>query len=779
MSASQFSQYRESIDNIVGTSRKAAEALTLMESSGRISGEVFEKVAVAAISFERATGTAMKDVIADFASLGKDPVNAAVTLDEKYKFLTSSVLAQADALVRQGKEQEATTLLQGEMAEATESASVRMVEQLNVVGRTLKGLKDGVSELIDEFYKLGRVDTTADKLAAAQKELANLPKTDEGGARRLAALGIDVSNGRRKALEDEIKGYKQRLQYEEMIAGIERENEIRRRESVASTDRLQSNRSQYLDSVARATESLNAVERDAVRIKEQAKKENRELTASEKDLIEVNRTGAQKKLDEAKEKAGKPKPAGPLDTREIQDVKSSLSVITSEYDAHYKKVTALGDANIVSAAATAASQKAILDAESKAISAAYDEQIAAIEKLKGNKKNSAAQNISLDNQLSKAQDAQLKAQQDIAAKREVIGIKERADIDKRTESILAYNEALQQQIDNTRTAGQRAVAAVGQGDRVGKLNDDLASADRDFAKEQLKLSKVKGTMDPEEYATKLKDLTDAHTEMRDVIISNDKDIQKANGQWTNGLTKALQNAADEGANFAATVNAAVGGAFDSMGDAFGEFVTTGKLSFRDLTTSILTDMAKLAAKQASSALLSSLFGAVLSGIGGTGTNGFAAGSAAATSSATGASRAGYNNISSWQEKGGAWTGGTQMFANGGAFTNSIVSEPTSFGMANGAKGVMGEKKPEAIIPLSRTSTGELGVRMTGAMGGSGGSIINVNINVAEGSSTSNSDGGAGWNQFGNEIGSIVEQRVYKIINSETRPGGSLQPQNGR
>jgi lambda family phage tail tape measure protein len=362
----------------------------------------------------------------------------------------------------------------------------------------------------------------------------------------------------------------------------------------------------------------------------------------------------------------------------------------------------------------------------------------------------------------------------------VIGIKEKADLDKRTESILAYNEALQQQIENTRIVGQRAVAAVGQGDRVGKLNDDLGQADRDFGKEQLKLSKQKGTMDPVEYASKLKDLTDAHTEMRDVIISNDKDIQKANGQWTNGLTKALQNAADEGANFASTVNSAVSGAFDSMGDAFGEFVTTGKLSFRDLTVSILSNMAKLAAQQASSALLSSLFGAVLSGIGGGAgaTNGFAAGSAGATSSAAGASQAGYNNISSWQEKGGAWSGGTQMFANGGAFTNSIVSQPTSFGMANGAQGIMGEKKPEAIIPLSRTSTGELGVRMTGG-GGGGGTVVNVNVQVAEGSSSSSSDGGDSWNQFGNEMGAFVEKKVYTIINSETRPGGSLQAQNGR
>jgi phage-related minor tail protein len=47
---------------------------------------------------------------------------------------------------------------------------------------------------------------------------------------------------------------------------------------------------------------------------------------------------------------------------------------------------------------------------------------------------------------------------------------------------------------------------------------------------------------------------------------------------------------------------------------------------------------------------------------------------------------------------------TRMFAEGGAFTNGIVSTPTAFNM-----GVMGEAGPEAIMPLVQTSSG-LGVR---------------------------------------------------------------------
>jgi hypothetical protein len=56
------------------------------------------------------------------------------------------------------------------------------------------------------------------------------------------------------------------------------------------------------------------------------------------------------------------------------------------------------------------------------------------------------------------------------------------------------------------------------------------------------------------------------------------------------------------------------------------------------------------------------------------------------------------------------------FADGAAFTNSIVSSPTLFKFADGGAmedGVMGEAGPEAIMPLDRGPDGRLGVRASG------------------------------------------------------------------
>jgi lambda family phage tail tape measure protein len=59
-------------------------------------------------------------------------------------------------------------------------------------------------------------------------------------------------------------------------------------------------------------------------------------------------------------------------------------------------------------------------------------------------------------------------------------------------------------------------------------------------------------------------------------------------------------------------------------------------------------------------------------------------------------------------------GSPTRFANGGTFTNSVVTAPTLFRFANGAQlGEMGEAGPEAIMPLKRGPNGALGVQMHG------------------------------------------------------------------
>lgn len=774
VSTSQFATFRDTLDDTTTTASKASDALTQIAASGKIAGSQFVAVAEAAILMEKATGQAMSETIKDFTSLGKDPVDAAVTLDEKYRFLTASVLAQADALVKQGQETEAVKLLQAELSEAATATATRMIDEAGLIEKAWVGIKTAVAETWDQMKSIGRVGSTTDRLTELMRQRENIAAPLETASKLPSWLQPDNSAQKQKLadVDKEIAQIKMRTQYEQYAAEQTAKTETQRRESVSAQASAQKRYESGLKGVEKAENDLLKVRRENEKIKAGGG-----VTPEQTNLMMANEARAVKELADAREKANKPKRAGALDTTSVQEVKSDLAMITAEYEGYYKRVTALGDAGLVSEEATYHSQRAILEAQRKAVSSSYDQQIEAINSLHSNKKNSAAQNISLDNQLTKAEADRAVAMEKIDAKMDVLQSKETGRINERTRNIASYKAALDAQVEGLVEEGARNTDGVGQGSRQAGVSRQLASNDRSFAKQQRDLANsLSEGMDPEEYTAKLKDLERAHTQMSDQIIKNDKDIQDANYDWTNGFTRAVENAADVGANFADAMERSVSGAFDSMGDALGTFATTGKLDFKSLTASILSDMAKIAARQAASGVLSSLFGAAMaagSAYFGGGANGFEAGSAAATSSATGASAAGYSSTYFPQAKGGGWSGGTQFFAQGGAFTNSVVSSPTAFGMSGGGRGVMGEAGPEAIVPLARASDGSLGVRMMGAGGATSGGGVQVFVNIASDGSSSATTNEPGLQQFGSELGAFVEAKYKALQARDLKDGGSL------
>lgn len=135
--------------------------------------------------------------------------------------------------------------------------------------------------------------------------------------------------------------------------------------------------------------------------------------------------------------------------------------------------------------------------------------------------------------------------------------------------------------------------------------------------------------------------------------------------------------------------------FNGMADAIVEFAKTGKLSFGDLINTMISDLIRFEMRTQMMKIYEGFGGSagIISGI----TKAF-----------------GYAD-------GGAFSGGVQKFANGGAFTNSIVSQPTMFKFAKGT-GLMGEAGPEAIMPLTRDSSGKLGVQASGS-----GSNVSVQV----------------------------------------------------
>ena len=175
-------------------------------------------------------------------------------------------------------------------------------------------------------------------------------------------------------------------------------------------------------------------------------------------------------------------------------------------------------------------------------------------------------------------------------------------------------------------------------------------------------------------------------------------------------------------SFAEETAGAVQNAFKGMEDALVKFVMTGKLSFADLTRSILADMARIAIRQAMLNLGKSIFPFLRNADG----NAFAA-------------------------------NGVVPYRKGG-----VVNSPTYFKYGGSNLGIMGEAGPEAIMPLKRGRGGKLGVI---AQGG-GGANITVNVD-ASGSSVE------GDESAGRQLGEMIASAIQSQLIEQKRPGGIL------
>ena len=196
----------------------------------------------------------------------------------------------------------------------------------------------------------------------------------------------------------------------------------------------------------------------------------------------------------------------------------------------------------------------------------------------------------------------------------------------------------------------------------------------------------------------------------------------------------LKSFADSAFKFAEQAENAVVNAFKGMEDAMVKFVMTGKLNFRDLANSIISDLTRMLVR---AAVTKPLFSFLFPGL----------------------------------ADGGVVSGGEIVpSANGNVFAKNkivpykmggFVNRPTLFPMANGM-GLMGEAGPEGVLPLKRGRDGKLGVIANG--GGVGNIVVNVD---ASGSSVEGDS--AQGEQFGRALAAAIQSEMIK----QKRPGGLL------
>jgi len=758
-----------------GTIGEAAASLAQIANSGSIASGSFKTVADAAAAMEDATGKAVEKTVSEFVKIGKDPVGAAKELNDQYNFLTASVYSQIVALKEQGDTIGAAKLLTDAYADAINDRSGDITKNLGLWERGWKAVGDSAKATLDSVKNIGREQDDAQKIVELQQQAAyaqsqvNYDPTDTDAAQRL------------NAIKQELAFLDQQRETQSAIAAAKGNEAQRQKEGIAAEQRLKLISDSNLTNAEKRDKLTKAYLRDV----EVLKKANPDDPKVQADYVA-------KTLQNIKDKNKDPaKPAGSVDLTAFNAAQNQLKSITGYYDGIQKELDASQKAGLVSAESYASQRAAIIEQQKGDVTSAYETEIAALEAARGKASTSAEQRVQLDQKIADARTSIVEAQKKAESELSVLATSEIGRLKKQELAVSTYTSALEQQVKTLRQQGQRSAATLGMGDRQRGLTDQQNSVDDRINQQKVELANQYGDgsrgMSLDEYNLKLAALNKNQKDLRDAVQANYDDMTVAQGSWSAGASSAFQNYLDSARDVAGQTKSLFTNAFSSMEDSVANFALTGKFSFSDFTKSILSDMAKIASRQASSALLGTLVGAATSYFtGGTG-NGLASGSAGAISSSAGASAAGYSDsaLSGWsgvaQAKGGAWSNGVQMFANGAAFTNSIVSKPTAFGMAGGGVGVMGEAGDEAIMPLTRTAGGQLGVRALGG-GGSGSNTYNFPVSVSV--QTSGDSGGASTQEASTQLGKGIQQaaktEAETAIARALQPGGSIwRLTNGR
>jgi len=213
-------------------------------------------------------------------------------------------------------------------------------------------------------------------------------------------------------------------------------------------------------------------------------------------------------------------------------------------------------------------------------------------------------------------------------------------------------------------------------------------------------------------------LSDTQVKLKQLYAETPKEIEKSIGATTK-LIKANKDAGKEFKN----IQFVFTNAFSNMENSIIQITKTGKASFKDFANAILEDLLRMIIRlQITIPLMQSLQAGMGGGVFG---GGFA--------------------------QGGAFVGGVQKFATGG-----VVSSPTNFPMAGGKIGLMGEAGAEAIMPLTRTSGGDLGVK---AIVSSNGTVVNIYNQSGAEAEVTESTGAGGEKTIDVMIRNSVERNI--------------------
>ncbi|HIC3246788.1 TPA: phage tail tape measure protein, partial [Salmonella enterica] len=624
----QLNEMAKSLAGNGVTQHDAAGVLAQVVGSGAFTGQAVDMVSRTAARMQQAVGQSVDETVRQFKRLQDDPVNAAKELDKTLHFLTATQLEQIRVLGEQGNTADAAKIAMSAYSEEMNKRMADVHDNLGWVEKAWNAVGNAAKWAWDRMLDIGREDTLDEKIATLQEKIARGRKTPwtvsssqtEYDQQQLNELQEqkrqkDLLDAKAQAERNYQETQKRR---NEQNAALNRDNEtesLRHQREVARITAMQ-----YADAAVRNAELERENERHKKALSQQAKKpKTYHNDEARRLLLQYSQQQAQTEGQLA---------AAKLSTTEkmTEAHKQLLSFQQRIADLSGKKLTA----------------------DEQSVLAHKDEIALALQKL-----DISQQDLQHQNALN--------------------------ELKKKT---LTLTSQLADEESRVRQQHATALATMGMGDQQRGRYEERLKIQQHYQEqlEQLKRdSKAKGTYGSDEYHQAEQALKDSLDRRLAEWAEYNAKVDAAQGDWTLGASRALDNFMAQGSNVAGATEQMFTSAFNSMGDGLATFVTTGKLKFKSFTASIVSDLAKISARMAMMQAVKGIGSALGFGV---------------TANAT---------------------GGVYQSSELSRYSGSIVNRPTFFAFAKGA-GVMGEAGPEAILPLRRGADGKLGVVAAGSGG---------------------------------------------------------------
>ncbi|EGQ7054609.1 phage tail tape measure protein, partial [Salmonella enterica] len=537
------------------TQHDAAGVLAQVVGSGAFTGQAVAMVSRTATRMQENVGQSVDETIRQFKRLRDDPVNAAKELDRTLHFLTSTQLEQIRVLGEQGRVADAAKIAMSAYSEEMNKRMGDVHDNLGWIERAWNAVGDAAKWAWDRMLDIGREDTLDEKIATLQEKIARGRKTPwtvsssqtEYDQQQLNELKEqkrqkDLLDAKAQAERNYQETQKRR---NEQNAALNRDNEtesLRHQREVARITAMQ-----YADAAVRNAALERENERHKKALSQQAKKpKTYHNDEARRLLLQYSQQQAQTEGQLA---------AAKLSTTEkmTEAHKQLLSFQQRIADLSGKKLTA----------------------DEQSVLAHKDEIALALQKL-----DISQQDLQHQNALN--------------------------ELKKKT---LTLTSQLADEESRVRQQHAMALATMGMGDQQRGRYEERLKIQQHYQEqlEQLKRdSKAKGTYGSDEYRQAEQALKGSLDRRLAEWADYNAKVDAAQGDWTLGASRALDNFLAQGGNVAGMTENVFTNAFNGMADSIANFAVTGKGSFRSLTVSILADLAKMEARIAASKLLGSV-----------------------------------------------------------------------------------------------------------------------------------------------------------------------------